>query len=154
MTKRELDSVDYQILRQLQKDARTPLEKIARLAGVPKSTIHYRVRRLEKTGFIQGYYAKVDASLLGKDFAAVSLIRGKYGPRYHERLGRKLSTIPGVWFVHFVFGDWDFIVLSRTKSREGLTKVIEAIINLEEVERGTTLITSKIFKEEDRIDFD
>jgi DNA-binding Lrp family transcriptional regulator len=130
------------------------LEKIAKLADVPKSTIHYRVRKLEKTGFIQGYYAKVDSSLCGRDFAAVSLIRGKYGPRYHERLGKKLAKIPGVWFVHFVFGDWDFIVLSRSSSREALTKVIEAIINMQEVERGTTLITSKIFKEEDRIEFD
>ena len=154
MVKRGLDSVDLMILEQLQKDARIPLDKVAKLAKVPKSTIHYRVRKLEKSGFIQGYHAKVDASLCGKDFAAVSLIRGKYGPRYHERLGRKLSRIPGVWFVHFVFGDWDFVVLSRSRSREGLTKIIEAVINMEEVERGTTLITSKIFKEEDRIDLD
>jgi DNA-binding Lrp family transcriptional regulator len=152
MSKRQLDSVDIRILDQLQKDARVPLGKVARLAGVPRSTIHYRTRKLERNGFIKGYYAKVDASLCGKDFAAVSLIRGKYGARYHERLGKKLAKVPGVWFVHFVFGDWDFIVLSRSRSRDELTKIVESIINMEEVERGTTLITSKVFKEEDRID--
>ena len=149
---RILDSLDVLVLKYLQEDSRTPLEKIAVAAGVPKSTIHYRIRKLEKMGVIQGYCAKVDPALLGKDYVAVSLIRGKYGPRYHERLGRKLAAIPGAWAVYFVFGDWDFIVLMRSNDREDLSKKIDSIINMKEVERGATQIVSRVVKEDPRVE--
>lgn len=152
MAKRALDSLDLAILERLQDDARVRLENIAKAAGVPKSTIHYRVKKLERAGFIKGYFAKIDPTLFGMDLAAVSLIRGRYGPRYHERLGKKLAAIRGVWLVYFVFGDWDFVVISRSRSRQELTKIIEKIINMKEVERGSTLITFKNFKEEHRIE--
>jgi len=140
------------VLRYLQNDSRTRLERIAKAAGVEKSTIHYRIRRLEKSGVIQGYYTKIDPTSLGKDYFAMSLIRGKYGPKYHERLGKKLAAIPGVWVVYFLFGDWDFIVLTRSDNREDLAKKVETIINMKEVERGATQIVSRVVKEDPRFD--
>ena len=136
----------------LQTEARTPLAKIASSCRVPKSTIHYRIRKLEKEGVIQGYRAILDTDLLGLDYMAVSLIRGKYGPKYHQRLGKKLASLRGAWVVYFVFGDWDFVVLTRSKNREDLSKVIDTIISMNEVERGTTLIVSRALKEDQRVD--
>jgi len=152
LARRRLDSIDLTVLKYLQNDSRTPLEKIAEEAGVTKSAIHYRIRKLEKSGVIQGYYAKLDPIVLGKDYVAMSLVRGKYGPRYHERLGSKLAAIPGVWAVYFLFGDWDFVVLTRSNNREDLSKKIEAIINMKEVERGATQIVSRVFKEDPRVE--
>jgi len=152
VARRGLDQVDLIVLKHLQDDSRTPLDEIARAAGVPKSTIHYRIRKLEKMGAIRGYHAAVDPIILGKDYVAVSLIRGKYGPRYHERLGKKLAGIPGVWVVYFLFGDWDFLVLARANNREDLAKKVERIINMKEVERGATQIVSRVVKEDPRVD--
>jgi len=42
--------------------------------------VYYRIKRLEKEEVIKGYYAQIDASKVGKDFVAVTLIRAKYGP--------------------------------------------------------------------------
>jgi Lrp/AsnC family leucine-responsive transcriptional regulator len=89
---------------------------------------------------------------LGKDYVAVSLIRGKYGPRYHERLGKKLTAIPGVWVVYFLFGDWDFLVITRSNNREDLAGKVETIINMKEVERGATQIVSRVVKEDPRVE--
>jgi Lrp/AsnC family leucine-responsive transcriptional regulator len=152
LAKRGLDTVDLTILKHLQNNSKVPLDKIATAAGVPKATIHYRIKRLERTGAIQGYYAKVDPILLGKDYVAVSLIRGKYGPRYHERLGKKLAAIPGVWVVYFLFGDWDFLVITRSNNREDLSGKVETIINMKEVERGATQIVSRVVKEDPRVE--
>ena len=52
----KLDKLDYKILRELQRDCRI-LQEIADNVGAPVSTIHYRVKRLEKDGVIKGYSA-------------------------------------------------------------------------------------------------
>jgi DNA-binding Lrp family transcriptional regulator len=49
---------------------------------------------------IEHYYTKVNATKLGIDYLAVVLVRAKYGPRYHERIGKKIAAIPGVWAVY------------------------------------------------------
>jgi DNA-binding Lrp family transcriptional regulator len=38
------------------------LETIAGNLGVPKSTIHYRIHRLEQAGVIEHYFAKLNAT--------------------------------------------------------------------------------------------
>jgi DNA-binding Lrp family transcriptional regulator len=150
--RRSLDDIDVKILEILQKDCRTSLEQIANKLGVPKSTIHYRIKRLEGEKTIEGYYTKVDAMKLGKDYIAIIFVRAKYGPSYHERVGKLLAQIPGVWAVYFVLGNTDFIVLTRADNREDFMAKLEKITNMNEIERTTTLIVAKTVKEDPRIE--
>jgi DNA-binding Lrp family transcriptional regulator len=133
-------------------DCRTSLEKIAKKLGVPKSTVHYRIRRLEAEKIIEGYYAKVNATKLGKDYVTITLVRAKYGPDYHEKLGNILAQIPGVWAVYFVFGDTDFIVLTKSDNREDFLKKLENMMNMKEIERTNTQVVAKTLKEDPRIE--
>ncbi len=149
---KSLDKVDRGILEILQKDCRTPLEEIAKKLGISKSTAHYRVKRLEAEGIIEGCYAKINAAKLGKDFITITMIRAKYGPGYHEKVGKKLAEIPGVWAVYFVLGEIDFIVMARTKNREKFMEKLDKIINLGEIERTNTQVVAKILKEDPRIE--
>lgn len=91
-----LDALDLGILEILQKDCRTPLEEIAQKLKGTKSTIHYRIKKLEAEGVIEGCYAKVDPAKLGKDFMTITLIRAKYGPSFHTKVGNMLTQTPGV----------------------------------------------------------
>ncbi len=147
-----LDKIDRGILKILQEDCRTPLEEIAKKLTVSKSTVHYRVKRLEAEGIIQGYYAKVNAAKLGKDFLTITLVRGKYGPGYHEKVGKMLAEIPGVWAVYFVLGEIDFIVLARADNREKFMERLEKIISSGEIERTNTQVIAEILKEDQRIE--
>ncbi len=147
-----LDELDKAILKILQMDCRTSLDQIAKRLGVPKSTVHYRIKRLEAEKIIEGYYAKVNASKLGQDYVTITLVRAKYGQDYHEKLGNVLAHIPGVWAVYFVFGDIDFIVLTRSKNREDFMKKLEKIMSMEEIERTSTQVVAKILKEDPRIE--
>lgn len=147
-----LDEIDTLILEILQKDCRTPLGQISNELGVPKSTVHYRIKRLEAEEIIEGYYAKVDATKLGKDYITVSLIRAKYGPGYHEKVGKMLAEIPGVWAVYFMFGEIDFIVLARSDNREDFMEKLEKVISMQEIERSNTEIIAKVIKEDPRIE--
>ncbi|BCU71605.1 Lrp/AsnC family transcriptional regulator [Stygiolobus caldivivus] len=144
----QLDEVDLKILKILQDDAKYPLEKIAEEVRAPKSTVAYRIKRLEKSGVIRGYHAYIDPSSLNLDYLVVTLVKAKYGKDYHEILGQKIAQLPGVWGVYFVLGDNDFIVLARFRNRdEMMNKYLEKLMSMPEIERTNTQIIAKIIRE-------
>ena len=152
-SKAQLDDIDVEILKILQKDCRVTLDQMSKMLNVPKSTLHYRIKRLEKQGVIEGYYAKINPAKLGKEYITVTLVRAKYGPGYHKKVGEKLAKLPGVWAVYFVLGETDFIVLTRSNSRETFMKTLEQMINSKEIERTSTMVVTEIIKEDPRIEF-
>ena len=140
---KSLDEIDVRILEILQKDCRVPLGQIAKALGIPKSTVHYRIRRLEAEGIIEGYYAKVNATNLGKDYITITFIRAKYGPSYHELVGEMLAKIPGVSAVYFVFGETDFLALVRSDSRDDFMKKLEKMTNMPEIKELARMLSQK-----------
>jgi len=144
----QLDEVDLKILKLLQEDAKYPLEKIAEEVRAPKSTVAYRIKRLEKSGVIRGYHAYIDPASLNLDYLVVTLVKAKYGKDYHEILGQKIAQLPGVWGVYFVLGENDFIVLARFRNRdEMMSKYLEKLMSMPEIERTNTQIIAKIIRE-------
>jgi len=146
-----IDETDLSILRFLQNDCHIPLDEVARRLRVAKSTLHYRIKRLEKDGVIEGYHAKVNSLKLGYDYVAIVLLRAKYGPGYHERVGKKIAAIRGVWAVYYVLGEYDFIVLVRATNRDDYMHKLELLSNMSDVERTSTQIAAKIIKEDARL---
>lgn len=147
-----IDKLDAKILRILQNDCRTSMKKIAKQLGVPKSTIHNRIKRLEADRIIEGYHAKLDATKLGKDFITITNVRAKYGPSYHKNVGKKLAQIPGLWGVYLVFGEIDFVVLAKSDNREDFMKKLEKIMDIPEIERSNTEIVASVIKEDPGIE--
>lgn len=147
---KSLDETDLGILKVLQEDSRTPLEKIADELRTPKSTIHYRIKRLEEEGIIEGYHAKINHEKLGKNYLTVTFVRAKYGPGYHEKAGRKFSGIPGVWAVYFILGESDFIILTRSSDREDYLRKLEKLMSMPEIERTNTRVIARVIKEDIR----
>ena len=147
-----LDETDRRVLTMLQRDCRVPLQEVAEVLRVPKSTVHYRIRKLEQDGIVEGYHAKVNASRLGYDYLAVVLVRAKYGPRYHEKLGRRLAKISGVSAVYYVLGEIDFIVLIRAKDRDDYMHKLTQMSSMADIERTSTQIVAKVMKEDARVD--
>lgn len=156
MTKNEeqLDELDKAILRELQKDSRTPLQNIADNVGAnATSTIHYRIKRLEQAGIIDGYYAHINPIKLQLDYITIVHVKAKYGPKYHKKTGKKLAKIPGVWAVYFTLGDWDFVMLTRSKGRASYMSILDKIMELEGVERTSTMVVAETIEEDIRLDF-
>ena len=145
-----LDKIDEKILNELQKDSTINLEALAMKLNSTKSTIHYRIKRLEEENIIEGYHAKVDSFKLSDDFQAVILIRAKYGPDYSEKIGEMLKNIPGVWAVYNVLGDIDFVVLMRAKNRKQFINRMEIIEGSNLVERTNTTVIAHIIKEDQK----
>ena len=61
----KLDLKDRKIIYELDLNARQSNSEIAKKVSLSKDTVNYRIKRMEKLGFIQGYYAILDTSKLG-----------------------------------------------------------------------------------------
>jgi Lrp/AsnC family leucine-responsive transcriptional regulator len=60
-----LDSTDWQILRELQRDARLSYNELGRRVNLSAPAAAERVRKLEDRGIITGYAAQVDPAKIG-----------------------------------------------------------------------------------------
>jgi DNA-binding Lrp family transcriptional regulator len=147
----EIDQIDIEILKMLQDDCRITLDEMANKLKISKSTVYYRIKKLERLGIILGCHARLSPEKMGKDYVAVILVKAKYGPGYHEKVGQKLAAIPGVTTVYYIFGEWDFVLQVRAGGKDEILKILEQIMNMEEVERTSTLIVAKVIKEDPRL---
>nr|KJR71343.1 MAG: ArsR family transcriptional regulator [Vulcanisaeta sp. AZ3] len=147
----EMDQTDIEILKMLQDDCRITLDEIANKLNISKSTVYYRIKKLERLGVILGCHAKLSPEKMGMDYVAVLLVKAKYGAGYHDRVGQKLATINGVTAVYYIFGEWDFVLQVRASGKDEILKILEQIMNMEEVERTSTLIVAKVIKEDPKL---
>jgi Lrp/AsnC family leucine-responsive transcriptional regulator len=78
-SERSLDSTDWKILRELQKDARLSYNELGRRVGLSAPAAAERVRRLEDAGIITGYGAQVDQAKVGLPLLALIQLRCEPG---------------------------------------------------------------------------
>ncbi len=65
-----LDKISWNILRELQEDARLSYAELGRRVGLTTPAVIERVKRLEETGIIRGYRAEIDTAKVGLPITA------------------------------------------------------------------------------------
>jgi len=155
MTKKTmLDDLDILILKELQKECRTPLQDIAVKVGAPTSTVHYRLKRLERAEIIEGYYAKLNPEKLDLEYIAITKLRVELTPGYYNTIGDQLSKIEGVWAVYLILGDSDFIIMTRSKNREGFMEIMDQVLQIKGIRQSSTSVVARHIKEDPRLPLD
>lgn len=140
-----LDATDRKILRILQEDGRRSYRAIAEAVGLRAPSVHARVQRLEKEGYIRGYHADIDAERIGKTLTAyvsIGLEGGRKGdtPRT-DAVADQLRKDPDVVEVHAITGEDDLLIKIRTTDIRGLERLLlRSLEPLEGVRRTTTNI--------------
>ena len=72
----DLDNKDIQLLEILEKNSKTPVQEIADKTGIPASTVHHRIKKLEANQIIKGYTAILNEKIMGKGFSAYVMVNG------------------------------------------------------------------------------
>lgn len=85
----QVDSTDWAILVEVQRDGRIPLTELGRRVNLSASATTERLKRLEATGVISGYRADVDLAKVG--FAVLAVVRLKYPGNKHDPLKKLLK---------------------------------------------------------------
>ena len=88
-----------------------------------------RVKRLEREGVIQGYYARVNPSALGKKLLVFLEIKlsAKSGDVF-EKVKKEIMHIPEVMECHLVSGDFDYLVKARLKEMNKYRQLLGEIL--------------------------
>lgn len=147
----KLDEVNMKILRCIQEDPKMRIRDLASKLNIPKSTVYYRLRKLEELGVIKGYNVILDSEKLGFEYLVVILVRGKYGPKYHEEIGKFLSKNPYIQAIYYVLGETDFVVIGKFPCKEKYMEFLESLINSQFIERSSTMVIAKVIKEDFRL---
>ena len=147
-----IDGIDRQILTLLQENARLSNAALAKEVGLTASTVHERVKKLEKKGIIKGYVALVDAEAVGKPIAAfIRLSVGVSSEGYVESKNQVMNVClvePDVIECHGVAGEDCYVLKVRAASPKALEKLIERIRCQAAISRSITSIVLTTFKEE------
>jgi len=149
----KLDDLDLAILRELQEECRTALQEIAARVGAPVSTVHYRVKRLEREGIIEGYNARINPEKMDLEYITAIRVCADYASGYYRTMGEELAKIHGVWAVYLVLGDYDFLILTRSKDREEFLGIIDRMIQVKGVRKTSTQVVAKLLKENPKLEF-
>ncbi len=120
---RTIDGTDRRILELLQANARTPNVEIARRVGLAPSAVLERIRRLERSGVITGFEARIDSRAVGLSLVAFIFVRTSE-PARSKRAQRILSTVPEVQEVHHIAGEDCFLVKVRVANTEALSRLL------------------------------
>jgi Lrp/AsnC family transcriptional regulator, leucine-responsive regulatory protein len=150
-----IDEIDQQIIILLQEDARLSNAAIAEKVGLTTSTIHERVKKLEKKGLIKGYVAVVDPEAVGKSIMAfIRLTLASTTVDYLESkngIVEICNTEPDILECHGTAGEDCYILKVRVASPQDLEKLIERIRCNVPVLRSITSIVLSTLKETSKV---
>ncbi len=111
---RELDRIDRQILRILQRDGRISNVDLARAVYLSPTPCLERVRRLERDGYIEGYLARLNPRKLGAGMILlVELTLDRTTPDMFARFHETIAAIPEVMECFMVAGGFDYMLKIR-----------------------------------------
>jgi Lrp/AsnC family transcriptional regulator, leucine-responsive regulatory protein len=102
-----LDARDRKLLYLLDVDARMSYSALAKKLRVSKQVARYRVERLEREGFIKGYYPMIDTSRLGYITFRVYFKFRNLTPTIKAELIAYLKAQEEAWAVVTFAGRWD-----------------------------------------------
>ena len=111
--KKNYDSIDLEILRELRGNCKQPVRELA--------------KKLEKEKVIIKYLAEIDYRKLDYDLHAVIMGKVRKGRAGDPEQLADLSSIPQVQSLYAVTGAYDIFLVVRVKDRDQLTEVIRKI---------------------------
>ena len=147
MQRVKLDRIDRRILRDLQANGRITNVELSQRAGISAPPCLRRVRALEDAGYIRGYHADVDGTLLDYKemfFALVGL--DSQAQNVLQEFEARMDAWPEVRECHMIRGGGDFLlkVVAKDKDqRDALTMGITEAPHVATVTTFETIRTAK-----------
>ncbi|MBI4546414.1 MAG: Lrp/AsnC family transcriptional regulator [Ignavibacteriae bacterium] len=145
-----LDAIDLKILDILQKNGRTRRNDLAAIVELSLPSVSDRLRKLEDSGYIKGYYAYVDPKKLGKDITAFIFVSIDSSKHYQGFLEHTNST-DEILECHAITGEGSHLLKIRTENTSTLEKLLAKIQSWQGVTGTRTSVVLSSSKETTRI---
>ncbi|MFH1849416.1 MAG: Lrp/AsnC family transcriptional regulator [archaeon] len=142
----ELDEKDLKIMEVLKNNSRLSSQQISKTTAIPITTVHNRIKKLEKSGIIRKYTVVFDNKKLGKNLSAYILTTVDYAglkkeKMFQDELARRIRNLPLVEQVSILAGQVDLLIRVSTSDINALNRfIIRELRNIPGIDRTQTLI--------------
>ncbi|MCH1417767.1 MAG: Lrp/AsnC ligand binding domain-containing protein [Flavobacteriaceae bacterium] len=119
----QIDGIDKILLNELMKDARVSINLLSKQVGISGAAVHQRLKKLEKSGLIQGSQIMINPKKLGYTtlaFVGIYLDKAMNNPSAVAQL----QKINEVLECHYTTGDWSVLVKILCKDNEHLMNLL------------------------------
>lgn len=134
------DNLDWQILRELQEDARLPFAELGRRVGLSAPAVAGRIQKMKDAGIITGYSVALDPERLGVPITA--FIRISLSGLKADKVIEKAKTVPGIMECHRATGNDCIIMKVRVASIKKLEELTDEFTSLGQLTTSVVLSTA------------
>ncbi len=145
-----LDATDMRLLRELKENARENIASLSKKLGIPRTTVHYRIKKLVDEGIIEKFTVKPNYKKL--DLGTTAFILARYDPDSgltQREVADRVAALEGVYEVHIVAGEWDLLIKVRAPNAEEVGKiVVDRLREIKGIDQTVTMVSFVTVKEE------
>lgn len=141
-----LDKKDLKILEILKENSNLSTQQISKKTAIPITTVHHRIKKLERDGIVQGYTVLLDNQKIDRGLGAYILINVDYSSLKQKNISQhdlalKIKKHEFVEEVCILTGGIDIIIKVRVKDISQMDEfVIKYLRNIDGIEKTQTLI--------------
>lgn len=146
-----IDAIDKKILDLLQGNARLANAEMAEAVGLTISSVHERVKKMERKGIIKGYVAVVDPEKLCKPLLAFIRLSISSHDSAKKGIHALCDNEADILECHNVAGEDCFILKVRAAGPKQLETLLSAIRGSADAGRSVTNIVLSTYKESTRV---
>ena len=124
-----LDKISKRILAELQDDGRISNVELASRVNLSPAACLERVRKLQESGYILGYTARLNPQLLNVALLVfIEVVLDRTTPEVFDDFKRSVQTIPEVLECHMVAGGFDYLVKARVGGMDAYRQFLSEVI--------------------------
>ena len=138
MSAAEKDTTDRQLIALLQANARESTANLARKLGVARTTVVARLARLEASGTVVGYTARLGSEAAGRGVQAFVGITVQ--PKAGRDVVKKLGGLPELRQLASVSGEFDYMAVLLAETTVRLDALLDEIGEIDGVIKTTSSV--------------
>ena len=140
-----MDNTDLKILSYLQKNGRASIKEISGQVNLSSPAVTERIKRLEESGVIDGYAARIDPIAVG--LAVQSFVEVQIRFDAHTEFEAAVLAHPAVVECHTTAGESDYMLKIFARSADHLDELLRHNLSkLPGVQRLKTVVCLKTIK--------
>ncbi len=146
---KQLGTIDRNILRILQRNGRISYTELAGEVGLSVTPCIERVKRLERSGYIQGYLARLNPKYLDAGLVVFVQIRlNRTSEENFEEFRRSVMELEEVQDCYLVSGNFDYLIKARVADMSAYRELLgNRILKLPAVQESTSYVVMEELKE-------
>ena len=144
----DLNKIDRNILRALQRDARMSFAELARRVGLSTTPCKQRVKKLERQGVIRGYQAILEPNALAAGLVVFVQIRlNRTAQDIFDDFKQAALDLPQVQECYLVSGNFDYLIKARVADMAAYRALLgDTLLALPGVQESTSYVVMEQVK--------